>query len=88
MLLMKSVKMACVHPATLQLFQKVVESILGSEPEGSATGEEEEDLMDTQTGSGGAGEMARLVQGGDLDWPKAGRSSAELGHGTEGALVC
>lgn len=88
MLLMKSVKMACVHPAALQLFQKVVESILGSGLEGSATGEE--DVMDTQTGSGGA----EVVQGGDpvvqsdLDWPREGGGSMALRCATERALVC
>lgn len=55
---MKSVKMACVHPAALQLFQKLVESMRGSGSDGSAAGEE--------TVAGGAGEMAELVHGGEL----------------------
>lgn len=55
---MKSVKMACVHPAALQLFQKLVESMLGSGSDGSAAGEE--------MVAGGAGEMAELVHRGEL----------------------
>lgn len=59
-------KMASVHPAALQLFQKLLESILGSGLEGSATGEEEEELMDTLARSGGARAVAELVQGGEV----------------------
>lgn len=55
---MKSVKMARVHPAPLQLFQKLVESMLGSGSDGSTAGEE--------VVAGGAGEMAELVHGGEL----------------------
>lgn len=58
--------MASVHPAALQLFQNLLESILGSGLEGSATGEEEEELMDTLAHSGGARAVAELVQGGEV----------------------
>lgn len=53
--------MACVHPAALQLFQKLVESMLGPGSEGDTVGEEGEDPRDTQIISGGAGEMAEPV---------------------------
>lgn len=62
---MKSVKMACVHPAVLQLFQKLVEWMLGSGSEGGAAGEAGvagEERRDTQmVSSGGAAELAELV---------------------------
>ncbi len=79
---MKSVKMACVHPAALQLFQKLVESMLGSGSEGGATGEGEEEMRDTQFLSDRDGEMAELVHGdepvtlGGLEWPGEGGGSA------------
>lgn len=57
--------MACVHPDALQLFQKLVESMPGPGSERSVGGEGEEERRDMQVVSGGAGEMAELVQGGE-----------------------
>lgn len=79
---MKSVKMACVHPAALQLFQKLVESMLGSGSEGGAAGEGEEEMRDTKMVSDEAGEMAELVHGGEpvtlrgLEWSGEGGGPA------------
>lgn len=73
---MKSVKMACVHPAALQLFQKLVELMLGSGSDGSAAGEE--------MVAGGAGEMAGLVHGGELKRLQGLELSGEGG----GPAVC
>lgn len=72
--------MACVHLATLQLFQKLVESMLGSGSEGSAAGGE--------TVSGGAGEMARLVTLQGLERLGEGGGLVELCCGAEGPAVC
>lgn len=55
---MKSVKMACVHPAALQLFQKLLGLILDSGWDGRATAR--------GTAVGGDGEVAELVQGCEL----------------------
>ena len=88
---MKSVNMACVHPAALQLFQKLWESMLGSGSEGGSTGCGGEE---TQMVSVGALEMDELVQGGEpgglrgLDWSAEGGEPVELCCGTEGPAVC
>lgn len=62
---MKSAKMACVHPAALQLFQKLVESTLGSGCDGG--------LAD----AAGAGEMAELERRGELRMLRGFKRSGE-----------
>lgn len=86
-------KMACVHPAMLQLFQKLMESMLhfGSElkPTGGGAGEQ-----DTRTVLCGAGEIAGLVHRGEptmlwgSEWSGEVEGPPELGFGTKGASVC
>lgn len=93
---MKSVKMACVHPAALQLFQKLGESKLGSGSKGGATGEGEEEMRDTQMVSGWGGEMAKLEHRGEpvalwrLDWSGDGEGGVLVVFccGAEGPAVC
>lgn len=91
---MKPVKTACVHPAALQLFQKLVESMMGSCSERGSIGVEGEDWRDTQISSSGAEDMAELVHGGEretllgLEWYGEGGSPSELCCGTGGPAVC
>ena len=60
---MKPEKRACVHPAALQLFQKLVEWKLGSRSEGGAKGGGGDGRREMPMC--GAGEMAELVHGGE-----------------------
>lgn len=94
---MKSVKMAGVHPAALQLFQKPVESTLdsGSERRTVGEGEGEEERRDTHMVSGEGGEMAMVVHWGKpvplqgLEWSGERGGPADLCCGTEGPeMLC
>ena len=91
---MKSVKMACVHPAALQLLQKLRELMLGSGSKVAAMGEGEEVVGETQTVSGGVGEMGKPVHGGEtatlwgLERAGEGGGLEELCLGTEGPALC
>ncbi len=87
--LMKSAKISCVHPAMLQLFQKLAESMPSSGSEGGPAGDSVEEGRVSQTVLlAGGGRTAEMERGGEpvtlggLEWSGEGGGPGELCCGT------